>query len=189
MYTAHFSIHTYESILNFNNCQRKARRAACRWAERAASTRSAAHFRLLGAVQEGLFLISCFQFNAARPKPVWFWHVGGLDGVHVAVEAATCNEDIYPGELPMGISTLLSRGPCSLSAAHCRPGVEPVRSVATYLSWRSGYHSELYSELQSENRMHYILIYMSFYTIKTSTILLQYTCWLYAVQWYIVQIK
>jgi hypothetical protein len=50
---------------------------------------------------------------------------GGLDGVHMAVEAATCNEDIYPGELPMGLSTLLLRGPHSLSAAHCRPGVEP----------------------------------------------------------------
>jgi hypothetical protein len=35
----------------------------------------------------------------------------------MAVEAATCNEDIYPGELPMGLSTLLSRGPRSLSVA------------------------------------------------------------------------
>jgi hypothetical protein len=35
----------------------------------------------------------------------------------MTVEAATCNEDICPGELPMGLSTLLSRGPRSLSAA------------------------------------------------------------------------
>ncbi len=70
-------------------------------------------------------MITCFQFNAATPKPVWFWHVGGLDGIQVAVEAAMCNKDIYPGELPMGLSLLLSRGPRSLSAAHCRPGVEP----------------------------------------------------------------
>jgi hypothetical protein len=47
------------------------------------------------------------------------------------VEAATCNEDIYPGELPMGISTLLSRGPRSLSAAHCRPSVEPPRTCSS----------------------------------------------------------
>jgi hypothetical protein len=39
-----------------------------------------------------------------------------------------CNEDIYPGELPMGLSTLLSRGPHSLLAAHCWPGVEPPRT-------------------------------------------------------------
>jgi hypothetical protein len=38
-----------------------------------------------------------------------------------------CNEVIYPGELPMGLSTLLSRGPRSLLAAHWRPGVEPPR--------------------------------------------------------------
>jgi hypothetical protein len=36
----------------------------------------------------------------------------------------TCNEVDYPGELPVGLSTLLSRGPHSLSATHWRPGVE-----------------------------------------------------------------
>jgi hypothetical protein len=41
------------------------------------------------------------------------------------------NEDIYPGELPMGLSTLLSRGHCSLLAAHCLPGVEPPRTCSS----------------------------------------------------------
>jgi hypothetical protein len=40
---------------------------------------------------------------------------------------STCNEVIYPGELPVGLSTLLSYGPRSLSAAHWWPGVEPPR--------------------------------------------------------------
>jgi hypothetical protein len=43
----------------------------------------------------------------------------------VAVEAVTCNEVIYPGELPMGLSTHPSHGPRSLSSTHCQPGVEP----------------------------------------------------------------
>ncbi len=55
----------------------------CWRAERAASTWHAARFRPLGAVQKGLFLISCIQFNTAMPKPYWFWRAGGLDGVHV----------------------------------------------------------------------------------------------------------
>jgi hypothetical protein len=93
--------------------------------------RRAAHFRPLGAAQEGLVLITCFQFNAARLKPVRLWRVSGLEGVHVAVEVATCNEDIYPGELPMGLSTLLLHGPRSLSAAHCQPGVEPTRMCSS----------------------------------------------------------
>ncbi len=114
-------------IYIINNLQRKASRAARRWAEGATSTRRAAHFRPLGVAQEGLVLITCFQFNAATPKPVWFWHVSSLDGVQVAVEVATCNEDIYPGELPMGLSTLLSHFP----AAHCRPGVEPPRTCSS----------------------------------------------------------
>jgi hypothetical protein len=42
-----------------------------------------------------------------------------------------CNEDIYPGELPMGLSTLLLHGPCSLLAAHCLPGVEPPRTCSS----------------------------------------------------------
>jgi hypothetical protein len=41
-----------------------------------------------------------------------------------------CNEDIYPGELPIGLSTLLSRGPRPLSAAYCWPGVEPPRTCS-----------------------------------------------------------
>jgi hypothetical protein len=49
----------------------------------------------------------------------------------MAVEAATCNEDIYPNELPMGLSTLLSRGPHSLLAAHCWPSVEPPRTCSS----------------------------------------------------------
>jgi hypothetical protein len=40
-------------------------------------------------------------------------------------EVATRDEVIYPGELPVGLSTLLSYGPHSLSATHCWPGVEP----------------------------------------------------------------
>jgi hypothetical protein len=48
----------------------------------------------------------------------------------MAVEAATGNEDIYPSELPMGLSTLLSRSPRSHLAAHCRPGVEPPRTCS-----------------------------------------------------------
>ncbi len=110
-------LNTYESILNFNNCQRKACRAACRWAERAASTRRVAHFRPLGvgAVQKGLCLISCIQFNTATPKPVWFWRVGGLDGVHIAIEVATCNIVVYPGELPWG-----SARTCRLAPLHVR---------------------------------------------------------------------
>jgi hypothetical protein len=41
------------------------------------------------------------------------------------------NEDIYPGKLPVGLSTHLSRGPRSLSAAHCRPSVEPPRTCSS----------------------------------------------------------
>jgi hypothetical protein len=36
-----------------------------------------------------------------------------------------CDEVIGPSEQPVGLSTLLSRGPHSLSAAHRQPGVEP----------------------------------------------------------------
>ncbi len=36
----------------------------------------------------------------------------------------TCNEGVCPGELPMGLSTLLLRGPHSLWATNWRPGVE-----------------------------------------------------------------
>jgi hypothetical protein len=43
---------------------------------------------------------------------------------------STCDEVVYPGELPVGLSTLLSRGPRSLSAAHWRPGVEPPRTCS-----------------------------------------------------------
>jgi hypothetical protein len=49
----------------------------------------------------------------------------------VAVEAATSNEDIYPSELPKGLSTLLSHGPCSLLATHCRPSVEPPHTCSS----------------------------------------------------------
>ncbi len=101
--------------------------------EKAASTRHAAHFRSLDAAQGGLFLITCFQFIATTPKPVWFWRVGSLDGIHVAVEAATCNGDIYPSELPMGLSMFLSRGPHSLLAAHWQPGVEPPRMCSSFI--------------------------------------------------------
>ncbi len=44
----------------------------------------------------------------------------------VPVEVAMCDEVICPGELPVGLSTLLSHGPCSLSAAHWRPHVRPL---------------------------------------------------------------
>jgi hypothetical protein len=43
----------------------------------------------------------------------------------VTLEVATCNEVVCPGELPVGLSSLLSHGPRSLSAAHWRLGVEP----------------------------------------------------------------
>jgi hypothetical protein len=44
------------------------------------------------------------------------------------------NEVIYPGELPVGLSALLSRGPRSLSAAHWWPGVEPPRTCSPFQS-------------------------------------------------------
>ncbi len=40
----------------------------------------------------------------------------------------TRNEVVYPGELPVGLYTLLSRGPRSLLVAHRRPGVESPRT-------------------------------------------------------------
>ncbi len=49
----------------------------------------------------------------------------------MAVEVATCNEVVCPGELPVGLSTLLSRGPSSLSADHCWPSVEPPRMCSS----------------------------------------------------------
>jgi hypothetical protein len=53
------------------------------------------------------------------------WHADGLNGVHVGPSrGGMCNEVIYPSELPVGLSTLLSRGPHSRSATHQRPGVE-----------------------------------------------------------------
>jgi hypothetical protein len=42
-----------------------------------------------------------------------------------------CNEDISPSELPMGLSTLLSRGTRSLLVANCRPSVEPPRTCSS----------------------------------------------------------
>jgi hypothetical protein len=42
--------------------------------------------------------------------------------------SSTCHEVIYLGELPVGLSTLLSRGLRSPSAAHRPPGVEPPRT-------------------------------------------------------------
>jgi hypothetical protein len=73
-------------------------------AERATSTWSAAHFRPFSAVQKGPFLSSCKQFNYAKPKPGWFWHAGGVNGVHMGplFEVVTCDEVIYRGELPVG---------------------------------------------------------------------------------------
>jgi hypothetical protein len=48
-----------------------------------------------------------------------------LDGVQVGhSRGGTSNEVICPGELPVGLSTLLLRRPCSLSAAHWGPGVK-----------------------------------------------------------------
>jgi hypothetical protein len=43
------------------------------------------------------------------------------------VKAATCDEVVYHSELPVGLSTLQSRGPRSLSAIHWRPGIKPPR--------------------------------------------------------------
>jgi hypothetical protein len=42
-----------------------------------------------------------------------------------------CNEVVFPGELPVGLGMLLSRGPHSLSAAQ-RPGVEPPCTCSPY---------------------------------------------------------
>ncbi len=53
------------------------------------------------------------------------WHTRGPP-----VEVEACDEVIYPGELPVGFSTLQSRGPCSLSTAHWRPSVEPPRTCS-----------------------------------------------------------
>jgi hypothetical protein len=72
--------HTYKSILTMS---KRGTWGRCWRVERAASTWHAACFRPLGAVQKGLFLSPCIQFNTAMPKPVWFWHAGRLDGVHV----------------------------------------------------------------------------------------------------------
>jgi hypothetical protein len=44
----------------------------------------------------------------------------------VPVEVAMCNKVVCPGELPVGLSTLLLHGPCSLSVAHWRPHVRPL---------------------------------------------------------------
>ncbi len=44
--------------------------------------------------------------------------------------SSTCNEVIYPRELPVGLSKLLLCGPRSLSTAHWQPGVEPPRTCS-----------------------------------------------------------
>jgi hypothetical protein len=45
---------------------------------------------------------------------------------------STRSEVVYPCELPVGLNTLLSRGPRSLSVAHRRPGVESPRTCPPY---------------------------------------------------------
>ncbi len=52
------------------------------------------------------------------------WSADGLDGIHMGpIRGGTGNEVVYPSELPVGLSTLLSHGPHSLSATHWRPSV------------------------------------------------------------------
>jgi hypothetical protein len=57
------------------------------------------------------------QYDSEGWRPWWRPH--GL-----TVEVATCDEIIPPGELPMGLSTLLSRVPRYLSATHWWPSDE-----------------------------------------------------------------
>jgi hypothetical protein len=52
--------------------------------------------------------------------------VASMASTLVPDEVAACDEVVYLGELPVGLSTLLSHGPRSLSAAHWLPGVEPL---------------------------------------------------------------
>ncbi len=92
------------------------------------STWHAAHFRLLGAVQKGLFLTFCLQFRTAMPNQMVSVLAASMASTWVLGWGSMCNEVIYPDELPVGLSTLLSRGPRSLSDAHWRPGVEPPRT-------------------------------------------------------------
>jgi hypothetical protein len=56
-----------------------------------------------------------------RPR----WHPHGP-----LVEVATCGEVVYPSELPMGLSTLLPRGPSSLSPANWGPSFVPPRTCS-----------------------------------------------------------
>ncbi len=72
--------HIYKSITQF---LKRGTWGRCWRAERAASTWHSARLRPVGAVQKGLFLNSCIQFNTATLKPEWFWRAGGLDGIHV----------------------------------------------------------------------------------------------------------
>jgi hypothetical protein len=59
----------------------------------------------------------------------------------VPVEVAMCNEVVCPDELPMGLSKLQSRGPCSLLAARWLPGVEPyVHSSRSHMGPQQGAH-------------------------------------------------
>ncbi len=123
--------HTYKSILNFNNCQREARgpllkngksrqHVACRSLQTAWCSPERSILKLLCTVHyrhaKTSMILACW-----RPQ----WHPLALGW------GSTCDEVVYPSELPMGLSTLLSRGPHSLSAAHWQPSVEPPRTCSS----------------------------------------------------------
>jgi hypothetical protein len=92
--------HKYKSLLKLSEWHvrllLKSRKSRSTW--------HAARFRLLGAVQKGLFLTSCVQFSTATPKPVWLvcwqplWRPRGSS----AVEVARAMKSSIPVNCPWG---------------------------------------------------------------------------------------
>jgi hypothetical protein len=76
-----------------------------------------AHCRLLDAAQS-----SYNQFNNASQNQYGSGVLAAsMASTWVTVEVATCDEVVYPGELPVGLSTLLIHGRHSLWAWHWQP--------------------------------------------------------------------
>jgi hypothetical protein len=90
-----------------------------------------------------LELLHTVQYRHAITSMVLAW---------VTVEEATFDEVVCPAELPVGLSTLLSRGPRSLSASHRQPGVEPPHTCSPSSPTRapSRRSSVQWSELSSQ---------------------------------------
>jgi hypothetical protein len=112
---------TYRSILNFNNCQRGAHRAVV---EERKKLPALGLLLTLGRLVQSRKVYSWAPVYNSIPPRQNQYESGVLAARGLMAEVATCDEVIYPGELPVGLSTLL-HSPHSLLASHWRPGVGP----------------------------------------------------------------